>query len=32
LRREGREDEAESILRRAYDLGVDAETPSARQR
>jgi transcriptional regulator with XRE-family HTH domain len=32
LRSEGRGDEAEPILRRAYDLGVDAETASARQR
>jgi transcriptional regulator with XRE-family HTH domain len=32
LRGLGREDEAEPILRRAYDLGVDAETASARQR
>jgi tetratricopeptide (TPR) repeat protein len=32
LRNEGRDDEAEPILRRAYDLGVDAETASARQR
>jgi transcriptional regulator with XRE-family HTH domain len=32
LRDRGREDEAEPILRRAYDLGVDAETASARQR
>jgi transcriptional regulator with XRE-family HTH domain len=32
LRNEGRGDEAEPILRRAYDLGVDAETSSARQR
>jgi tetratricopeptide (TPR) repeat protein len=32
LRKEGRGDEAEPILRRAYDLGVDAETASARQR
>ncbi|HSC74153.1 MAG TPA: helix-turn-helix domain-containing protein [Gaiellaceae bacterium] len=32
LRHEGRGDEAEPILRRAYDLGVDAETASARQR
>jgi tetratricopeptide (TPR) repeat protein len=28
LREHGREDEAEPILRRAYDLGVDAETAS----
>ena len=28
LRENGREDEAEPILRRAYDLGVDAETAS----
>jgi hypothetical protein len=32
LRGLGHEDEAEPILRRAYDLGVDAETASARQR
>jgi transcriptional regulator with XRE-family HTH domain len=32
LRSEGRGEEAEPILRRAYDLGVDAETASARQR
>jgi len=32
LRSEGRGDEAEPILRRAYDLGVDAETASARLR
>jgi transcriptional regulator with XRE-family HTH domain len=32
LRSEGRGDEAEPILRRAYDLGVGAETASARQR
>jgi tetratricopeptide (TPR) repeat protein len=32
LRERGREDEAEPILRRAYDLGVDAEIDSARQR
>jgi transcriptional regulator with XRE-family HTH domain len=32
LRERGREDEAEPILRRAYDLGVDAETASARTR
>jgi transcriptional regulator with XRE-family HTH domain len=32
LRERGREDEAEPILRRAYDLGVDAETASARRR
>ncbi len=32
LRQAGRRDEAEPILRRAYDLGVDAETASARQR
>jgi tetratricopeptide (TPR) repeat protein len=32
LRKEGRGDEAETILRRAYDLGVNAETASARQR
>ena len=31
LRKHGREDEAEPILRRAYDLGVDAETASARK-
>ena len=31
LREHGREDEAEPILRRAYDLGVDAETASARK-
>jgi transcriptional regulator with XRE-family HTH domain len=31
LRERGREQEAEPILRRAYDLGVDAETVSARQ-
>jgi transcriptional regulator with XRE-family HTH domain len=30
LRANGREDEAEPILRRAYDLGVTAETASAR--
>lgn len=28
LQRHGRSDEAETILRRAYDLGVDAETAS----
>jgi transcriptional regulator with XRE-family HTH domain len=32
LRQRGREDEAEPILRRAYDLGVDAETAPARKR
>jgi transcriptional regulator with XRE-family HTH domain len=32
LRERGREDEAEPILRRAYDLGVDAEAASARTR
>jgi transcriptional regulator with XRE-family HTH domain len=32
LRERGREDEAEPILRRAYDLGVDAETAPARRR
>jgi hypothetical protein len=32
LRNEGRGDEADTILRRAYDLGVDAETASARPR
>jgi tetratricopeptide (TPR) repeat protein len=32
LRERGRDEEAEPILRRAYDLGVDAETASARQR
>lgn len=32
LRDRGRENEAETILRRAYDLGVNAETPSARRR
>ena len=32
LRERGREDEAEPILRRAYDLGVNAETASARTR
>src|SRR5262249_5317264 len=32
LQKEGRGEEAEPILRRAYDLGVDAETASARQR
>jgi transcriptional regulator with XRE-family HTH domain len=32
LRERGREEEAEPILRRAYDLGVDAETASARKR
>ena len=32
LRERGREEEAESILRRAYDLGVDAETASVRKR
>ena len=31
LRERGREDEAEPIFRRAYDLGVDAETASARK-
>ena len=30
LSEHGREDEAEPILRRAYDLGVDAETQAAR--
>jgi transcriptional regulator with XRE-family HTH domain len=32
LRERGREEEAETILRRAYDLGVDAETASVRKR
>src|SRR5262245_56865966 len=32
LRLRGREEEAEPILRRAYDLGVDAETASANRR
>lgn len=32
LRERGREEEAEPILRRAYDLGVDAETASDRTR
>jgi len=32
LRERGREEEAEPILRRAYDLGVDAETASPGQR
>jgi transcriptional regulator with XRE-family HTH domain len=32
LRRRGRVKEAESVLRRAYDLGVDAETEAARRR
>jgi transcriptional regulator with XRE-family HTH domain len=32
LRERGREEEAEPILRRAYDLGVDAENASARRR
>jgi transcriptional regulator with XRE-family HTH domain len=32
LRERGRDEEAEPILRRAYDLGVDAETASARRR
>jgi transcriptional regulator with XRE-family HTH domain len=32
LRERGREDEAEPILRRAYDLGVDADTASASKR
>jgi transcriptional regulator with XRE-family HTH domain len=32
LKEHGREGEAEPILRRAYDLGVDAETQAARQR
>jgi transcriptional regulator with XRE-family HTH domain len=31
LKEHGREDEAEPILRRAYDLGVDAENTSARR-
>jgi transcriptional regulator with XRE-family HTH domain len=31
LKERGREDEAEPILRRAYDLGVDAENTSARE-
>jgi tetratricopeptide (TPR) repeat protein len=31
LREHGREEEAEPILRRAYDLGVDAETAAHRQ-
>ena len=30
LKEHGRDDEAEPILRRAYDLGVDAETQAAR--
>ena len=30
LKEQGREDEAEPILRRAYDLGVEAETQTAR--
>jgi len=32
LRERGRDDEAEPILRRAYDLGVNAETASSRAR
>jgi transcriptional regulator with XRE-family HTH domain len=32
LKEQGRDDEAEPILRRAYDLGVDAETQAARSR
>jgi transcriptional regulator with XRE-family HTH domain len=32
LRERGREEEAETILRRAYDLGVDAEAQATRQR
>jgi transcriptional regulator with XRE-family HTH domain len=32
LRRRGRLKEAESVFRRAYDLGVDAETEAARRR
>src|SRR6266545_836876 len=32
LREQGREDEAEPILRRAYDLGVNAESEAARKR
>jgi hypothetical protein len=31
LQEHGRSDEAEPILRRAYDLGVNAETASARK-
>jgi transcriptional regulator with XRE-family HTH domain len=31
LRERGRDEEAEPILRRAYDLGVDAETAAARE-
>jgi hypothetical protein len=31
LQEQGRGDEAEPILRRAYDLGVDAETAAQRQ-
>jgi tetratricopeptide (TPR) repeat protein len=32
LKEQGRDDEAEPILRRAYDLGVDAETQAAHNR
>jgi transcriptional regulator with XRE-family HTH domain len=32
LKREGRDDEAESILRRAYDLGVEAEVKATNSR
>ena len=32
LQEHGREEEAEPILRRAYDLGVNAETVSTRKR
>jgi tetratricopeptide (TPR) repeat protein len=32
LRERGRDEEAEPILRRAYDLGVDAETAATRER
>jgi tetratricopeptide (TPR) repeat protein len=32
LKEQGRDDEAEPILRRAYDLGVDAETQTAHNR
>jgi hypothetical protein len=31
LDRNGRADEADTIRRRAYDLGVDAETPAAQR-
>jgi hypothetical protein len=31
LKEQGRADEAEPILRRAYDLGVNAETAAHRQ-